>query len=430
MPIASTVASAALLSALLAHAATPPQDARAARLRKQAVHALEKKSDHRALALLEQAWRIEPGNADTRDLYAKAALRVGVSLLDQKEPKRARDLFRQGLAVHPRSAQLHLGAGQAARELREDDQAEISLTRAVQLEPELVAALVALGSLKYDKRDFATAKSLLTRAIGLEPQNRLARTILQRAHDDGKVEVGFATHASAHFVLSYHGERRGLERFQPQILAYLETCFTNMQRILRRAPKKKIKVLLYTRTEFKTLNRNADWIQAYYDGKVRIPLDSWPTSKQRVQATIRHELTHACVQELYGPMSAWLHEGFAQAMEDFAESIAKKEFAKAALLPARTLRRPFVLERNPIKARRLYAQSFLLFLEIRRRLGSRGIAPLFERIASGDGSLAAREDQALVSLLGHDLDGMIRELAARYRIAPPTKQRATPKPGR
>ncbi|MCB9882847.1 MAG: tetratricopeptide repeat protein [Planctomycetes bacterium] len=409
----------ALVSALpvLLALVTPQYETAAERLRKDCQAALEAGKDDRALALARQAWRLEPGHEKTRELRAAAIVRLGTRLMLSNEFERARDLFREGIATLDTNAMLHLGAGQAAKELHDSLGAIRSFRRATELDPKLTPAFIALGSVLYEQGAFDDAKKALTRALELEPKNVLARTLIQRASDDAKVETPFQTHASRHFELAYHGERRGLDRFQPAILDYLEQRYALMHELLRKQPERPIRVMLYTKTEFQTLNRNADWVQAYYDGKVRIPVDSWQRSKGRVEAAIRHELTHAFLQEVHGSMSAWLHEGFAQRMEGIDQKIALEEIGDRDLVDAKKLRRPFVLERNPRRARLLYAQSILLYLEIEKRLGSRGIAPLFERIVRAEGTMAEKEDAALVSLLGVDLEGLIRILGTGLRTA-------------
>lgn len=420
-------ATPALLVVLTAFAGHPEalqqaQGGRVERLLAQAAKALEAESAHRALALVRQAWRLEPGKDATARLYAAAILRVATDFLDKKEIARARDLFRQGRGLFPKVAALHLGSGQVEVEALDTKSAEAHFRRAIQLDRKLTPALVALGSLLYDKRAFEEAHKLLRRALVLDPKNQVARTLLQRNEDDKVVERGFARHSSKHFRLSYHGEHRGLDKHQAEILAYLETCHVRMKQLLRKTPKRRIEVVLYTKTEFRLLNRNADWVAAYYDGRVRIPLDSWAESKTRVQATIRHELTHAFLHELYGPLSSWLHEGIAQRIEGIDEKHVRARVAEHPFVKAKKLRRSFILERNPRKAQFLYDQAFLVFREIEQRLGSRGLVPLFERIArKRKEPLAKREDEVLKRLLGFDLDGMIRITARASGAAQPAK---------
>ncbi|HMQ23022.1 MAG TPA: tetratricopeptide repeat protein, partial [Planctomycetota bacterium] len=397
------------------------QGAKADRLCDDARVALERGQDDRALALARSAWRASPGHAAAREIQVSAIVRIGSRLMAAKDHERARDLFREGLAIANDSAALHLGVGQTSKELHDVDTAILSFERATRLDEEMTPAFVALGSVLYERHRFAEAKVALQRALELDPKNGLAKTLMQRTSDDANVEGKFKRHESQRFELAYNGERQGLDRFQDEIQAYLDECYANMQRMLRKRPARAIRVMLYTKTEFKTLNRNADWVQAYYDGKVRVPVDSWEKDRARVQAAIRHELTHAYLQEVYGTLSAWLHEGIAQRIEGIDEQTALRETGGRSLVDAARLRRPFVLERNPERARLLYAQSVLLFMEIERRLGSRGLAPLFERIVEAEGSLGEKEDAALVALLGVDLEALIRSVAERLPAATPKR---------
>lgn len=402
------------------------QRARVQGLLDRAKKALDAKEDTRALIILRQAWRLEPGYAKTAELYEAAMMRVGTRFLDEKEYARATDIFRQGCALFPKSAAIALGAGQTALEIRDTKKAEAQLRRAVDLDTRLVPAHIALGSLLYADKRFDEAHVFLKRALQLDPGNKVALSFLRKNSDDRVVERRFAERESKHFKLSYHGERRGLDKHQPEILAYLEACYERMIKLLRRKPKHRIEVVLYTKTEFRILNRNADWVAAYYDGRVRIPLDSWPLTKQRVMVTIRHELTHAFLHQLYGDVSSWMHEGIAQRVDGSDLQEAQKRVEEIPFFSAERLRRSFVQERNPKKARLLYDQSLLVFHEIERRLGSRGVTPLFERLSKDETikkhkSLAAREDYVLKKLLGYDLAALIRVTARARGAAMPSK---------
>ena len=383
----------------------------------RAEEATKAKQHAKAMQLLRYAWSLDSRRPDTREAFAGACLRVGVDFLEKRQAQRALDAFRQGKAVDPKNFGIWLGIAQCSRSLRRHDEAERALRTAVAIRPKSVAALLSLGELLFERRRYKAAIPFFERVLRLQPKNRSAKTLLARARSDAGVEQGFRDTASRNFVVRYNGKRARLERYTPKILEFLETTHVELAETLAHRPKDPICVILYTRTEFAKLRRTADWVGAFYDGKVRIPLDSWPTQRGLVKRTIRHELCHAFLQTMCNRLSPWLHEGFAQWFERKSSARAIGILRKSGLVSIKALRTNFMATRDPKVASRLYAQSLMLFDELHQRRGLAGLRALLAELGAERGAKRSSEDEALKKTYGYALDGLLEQIARAHRLS-------------
>jgi hypothetical protein len=409
---------AAVLALVFLPQAPSAAQERVAELVQQAVQATERGDHARALSCLKLAHRLDPARPDIKPAIAAVNQRQGQAFFVGGELGRAEACFREGIAFDQKSAGNWLGVARVAVLQKRFDEAEKALRQVSALVPTNVDVLIVLGSLLHDQRRHAEAVSILARAVELAPGNGVAVALLKKAQLDAAVEVEFTDHRSDRFVLAFHGERRGLERSVPEMLRFLEATWRELAERLGHRPEAKIVVLLYTETEFERLARSSDWVRAYYDGKVRVPLDSWTGQRRRVQDTIRHELAHAFVHDMAGHVTSWLHEGIAQWCEGESAERARGLLRSQPLVPAAALRASFFTVTDEAQVARLYAQSLALVGHLLEARGSDGIRWLLSEIARGRGAADA-EEKALQTVYGQGLERLIEELATKHRLAAP-----------
>ncbi|MFQ5507198.1 MAG: tetratricopeptide repeat protein [Planctomycetota bacterium] len=389
------------------------------RLVMQAELATRQKKHAKAYELYKLVHRLDDKRPGILGRLGITALRIGGGFYKDKEWARAIRMFQEATRWTPRDPRVWQSLATALYRAEKFADCEKALRKVVELDSRSFHALLHLGVILQDRQEYQEAIGFLERALRIHPEDPMARKLYQKAIVDGRLESSFRGKSSSHFMLRYNGEKGPLEKHAAEISEFLEKSHGELSQLFNHVVSKKIVVLLYTRTEFAKTPHKADWAGAYYDGKVRVPLDSWPGQTFQVKRTIRHELTHAFLSDLVPHASSWLQEGFAQWVEGVSVSRSRNLLRHGPLAGASKLRERFLRVKDADAVRRLYAQSLALFVHLMDARGLREMQMFLRRIRSGEGSYAQREDRALRKTYGKDLQGLIRELAERHHLPDP-----------
>jgi hypothetical protein len=140
------------------------------------------------------------------------------------------------------------------------------------------------------------------------------------------------------------------------------------------------------------------WIQAIFDGRIRIPLSN--TNERQVQVlkrTVRHELIHALLAQAssHRPLPPWFNEGVAQLLECQGSCALGLMRTHEAFLDAETFQRSFIgLDQR--RAHRAYQQSLWLIHILIQSKGRQAIAQLIEGLRH----IPSTESNQILKLLG------------------------------
>jgi len=138
--------------------------------------------------------------------------------------------------------------------------------------------------------------------------------LLAKAETDREAESGFRSGQTSHFTMHYEGS--ATPQLASEILRALEEDFRSIQGELRFAPQEPVAVVLYTQQNFRDITRAPNWVGAWNDGRIRVPVQGVTSVSDSLSRILRHELTHSFLrQKTYGHCPQWLHEGLAQWME-------------------------------------------------------------------------------------------------------------------
>ena len=386
-------------------------------------HAFKTKKYLRAIAYLRPVRNSRIKRHDIVMLLARSRYELGLQKYQAKKYWSAREQFRHFAKFVPQDSNAYLALGDINVKLRKHDLAKKRYLKAIGLNPKNYQAYLGLGVLHYNlhEADKAIAKlEIALRLVAGRPEEESFKNLLDKVKRDRIVDEGYKRETSPHFLVQYDRNDRSLSRYSREILAYLESQYRAQTRIFAENLKSKITVIFYSKSEFQKSSRAADWAGAYYDGRVRIPLDSWKKDKIRVQASIRHELTHAFLSHILPGASSWLHEGMAQWQQGLTPDTAKLLFRERPMFPAALMRGKFLHGTDSKGAAQFYGQSLILFSHILEQKRLSGIRRLIRRIAKEKGNSSEKEDAALKSLLGKDLDGLIQSIAKEHKLlAPP-----------
>jgi len=297
--------------------------------------------------------RMSAGEAAEALRYARLAL--------FRDPSSAKGL--QALA----EAQLALGDPAHARQ---------SLEAALRSAPRNARSLELLGDALADLGDFPAARERFADALAISPEARV------RAKLDALVAMPPQS-SRARFRLRYDGAAD--EPLGVAVLAELDRAFGEYQARLGVAPSQPVEVVLQTAASFRDTTRAPEWVAAWNDGAIRVPVAGLDAPTPSLVRVLRHELVHTFVAARAGAACpTWLQEGLAQWLSGVD---ASREDALLAGLVGRlprldSLERPFtgLSEREAAVA---YAQSLSVVTHLVRTRGEGALLGLLDALGAG-----------------------------------------------
>ncbi len=398
------------LTLALASIATPlpaQRDVRQENLNR-ASQALEAGRNSEVVLLLS---RLRGGGSDASvsHMLAVAYSRLGVAKEKGGDLRGALRSFQAAVRVKPDELGLLLSLGNLQMRLGNKRAAENRLGQVIALEPGHSQALAMLGQIAAGSQDSRKAGKLYRQASRAAPDRAGLGELATRFEREHEVEAGYQTRRAGASVLQYPDDKR-VRAALPEIENWLKGAHRDLQRVLRATPRKPVTVVLYPGNEFKRVSHAQHWAKAYYDGKIRLNLDSSAALRSELRRTMRHELAHAYLHELYGDVPLWVHEGLAQVLEGRAAGSAGSRFRGGEPLLAGELFVSGFASSNDMKVvDKGYAQSLMAvgYLLDGRRAGK--FRSLLAELGRGVSS-----EQALRGVYGMSLAQML-ELAKQSK---------------
>ncbi len=255
--------------------------------------------------------------------------------------------------------------------------------------------------------------SLMERAVELAPARADLAELLARWRKLAAAEAEFWTDETAHFTLSYDGDRGQILNHGHDVLtsgleaAYAEFALAfNHDPVPAGAPK--IRVVLYSREDFSELTGVGHWAGGVYDGVVRVPVVDFARERSTLSRVMRHELVHAFLRSMAGQsVPAWLNEGLAQWFElespserAAAVSRARATLAGTELFALEQLKGTLATWKDTDEIARGYAQSLALVAFIEHWYGERVLVELVEGCGAGETCEGTFERRIGVALSG------------------------------
>jgi tetratricopeptide (TPR) repeat protein len=101
-----------------------------------------------------------------------------------------------------------------------------------------------------------------------------------------------------------------------QVDEFLESTADSLSEFFFVASPPHSTVILYAGRRYFHLVETPDWVGGFYDGKIRVPIESGGAHDESFLGLLRHELAHAFLDQISrGRAPAWLQEGLAQYVE-------------------------------------------------------------------------------------------------------------------
>jgi tetratricopeptide (TPR) repeat protein len=279
----------------------------------------------------------------------------------------AADYFRQARELFPNAKELGFMRGVALYLDKKYDAARVEFEDA----GDATEPLIFLGKISYDTGDVSGALALWRRAQEKDPQNKVLKSLIDKAARELPVESKMDKGYSSMFDLSFDDQLpQGLAA---EVLDALEAAYNSVGADLGVFPTARIPVLLYTKSDYRSVTAGPDWSGGLYDGKIRLPVGGISKVTAQMRGIIFHEFTHVVIAELTrGNIPTWLNEGLAEVEGRKAfshQTVALSQAAKGGkLIPLATLSGSFTSMANA-EAGLAYQQSYSMANYIVSRYG-------------------------------------------------------------
>ena len=351
-----------------------------------------------------------------RALVARVLPEPGAEALLDPDLRRSRERLAAGDATEAlRSARLALfrdpssvpglqALAEAQLALGDPVRARASAESALAAAPRNARSLELLGDALADLGDFPAARERLADSLAIAPEPRV------RAKLDTLVAMPSLS-SRARFRLRYDGAAD--EPLGVAVLRELDRAFGEYESRLGFAPSHPVEVVLQTAASFRDTTRAPEWVAAWNDGVIRVPVAGLDAPSAGLVRVLRHELVHTFVASRAGAACpTWLQEGLAQWMAgaDTAREDAMLAAIAGPLPHLESLERPFTGLTEP-QATVAYAQSLSVVAHVARTRGEPALRRLVDALA--DGRPAA---EALPSALGLSYGELQKEWEKALRV--------------
>jgi tetratricopeptide (TPR) repeat protein len=340
--------------------------------------------------LLESVLRRAPEREDAARMLAVACSHLGVEAHDRGDLEVAGRRFGRAVELFPEDPALLQSLGTVRLRQGLADDAHRIMTRVLELDPQSVEAHVVLARVAADRGDFAVARDHFAAAARLAPGRPDLEQALLRFERDAEVEAGFISTLHGDFTVQ---RRRGgpADGAVRTVLAVLQAAYAELKRNLGAAPAGPIQVVLYTDEEYRRVNTTGHWAGAWFDGRLRVSIGSFPREQLRLRQALRHELCHAFLHSLFPGTPLWLHEGYAQVFEGKSPEDAQQKLRQLddRWLEPEMLLQGFNQSRDELVIRLGYEESLATVGWLLRHEAPAKFRELLARTSSGMHSDAA-----------------------------------------
>ena len=294
----------------------------------------------------------------------------------------AADAFTAAIALDPKNARLHLGAGVAAYLQRRDADAKAALEQALQLDPKLTDARAQLAHVLRRQQDFQGAINLYEVVVTEVPGDAAARDTLDRWKRELELHERMRLAVGDHFTVSFEGREDA--DMAAKALESLTRAFWRVSDVFGAFPPRSIPVVLYSGEQFRDITRSPSWAAGAYDGTIRVPMRGALEKGEELDRVLAHEFTHALIRSLATRnIPTWLNEGLASVLESDDLGWARQRLAKAESVPTLTvLSGPFA-RLSGGDAQVAYAASALAARRLLDEAGGAAVANLLRDLGEG-----------------------------------------------
>lgn len=376
-------------------------EAEAGRLNEEGIAAVKAGDYPLAIERFTKARSYRPLDLVLRKNLAVAYSKHGAALLAAGKGEEAVREMRHAAALEPGEALHHANLGMALARTGEFGDARKSLETAIRVDPKCVPALIEFGTIAYREGELSRAIDAWRKAVaaGAGDRDDLVRA-LDRAQREYEIERNHRTTASAHFTISWDGEKDA--QVGDRVVRILEDAWERIGADLGIRPEGPIRVILYTGREFQAVTGAHEWVGGLFDGRIRIPVKDFGRAEREIRDVIFHEYVHVAVAHIFESCPAWLNEGLAQMYEGRRAGAVRPALAAAKkagrLHSLEDLRASFTRFPEADRARLAYVQALAFTDHLLAEHGPAPVGRFLEAIGEG-----RPEDEAATAAFGRPI---------------------------
>jgi tetratricopeptide (TPR) repeat protein len=296
-----------------------------------------------AIRRLRQNLSTNPTNAEARTELVRALNAVAWLQANQGNLAGARANLEEAVNLTGRDSMIVSNLAVVHLRMSNYRAAEDLLRRQLDVDRNNQEVHYLLGESYYGQDKVAQAIDEWNAGLRLGPHPEMSRS-LDKAMKELRVHDQLNELLSNHFILRYD-RKVSDQQLGQQILATLETLYTQLSVELTSRPPTTIAVILYPDQTFFDITRAASWSGAVFDGKIRVPTKGVTSMTPALRATLIHELTHAFIAGLPQDCPAWFNEGVAQLQEGESAAAYRKTLVQLQqtdrLIPLKDLEKSF-----------------------------------------------------------------------------------------
>ena len=370
-----------------------------------------------AIALLEQAFELDPENTTVSHNLCNAYQGQANEFYLMKDYRAAMAYLERAVKLDPRNVSPWVQLGSCYLNLGDVNEAIVQLERAIEIKPGELNAHEMLGQAYYMDNDLSSARAQWEYVLEMDPQRTNLRKRYEKAFREESVEYDFNKWKSRHFRISYPKDIPATLR--TSVSSTLDRAYIDIGRAFGGVfPPPPIYVVLYSAEQFSEATQLEKHIGAVYDGKIRTPLtDSngeW-LAQEELQRRLVHEYVHVVARSIASDnMPWWVNEGLA---ETLSKSFSEYDIARLSDVYAAGGGYSLAhLESNRVEAfspkdlKLAYLQSHATVDLLWSRLGQSRMMRFLRALSNGMNGEAAL--QAAYQRTYADLE---RQVAAAYR---------------
>jgi tetratricopeptide (TPR) repeat protein len=270
----------------------------------------------------------QPQNSSITDSLANAYNNYGILLAKQNQWNPAITALQQAIALNPSMInqlkqnlsniyfsygyQLYKNPGDQLYSSEQNSTAKQLATQAIALYPGNANAYLLLGDIEYMNQQMPQAQQAWQQAASLLPGNQDVQKRLAKITTETNIENDMNDVYNPYFNIKIDKD----VQLNPNlsITAILQYAHDSVAPDFNYVQRNKVPVVVYNRVEYKQALAGApNWVEAAYDGKIRIALATNQADFNQITSDVVHEYTHVIIADITnGNCPLWLNEGIAK----------------------------------------------------------------------------------------------------------------------
>ena len=248
----------------------------------------------------------------------------------------------------------------------------------------------------------------IDRAVALAPERERLQERAQHLRHEAEVFRTYLTDHTAHFDSRYDPLDSSVVAVRQELARDLEEAWQDAVSLTGLQRQERLLVIWLNVEQYRW--QAPAWSAGLYDGRIRILVDDYEQEADSIRRTLRHELTHALIEEVGRPVPTWLHEGLAQMADGSPSHLAKERLRKAEAWPhMRELTGDWTLWTDSTRARLAYDYSLAFAAWLQEEFSATCLSHLLEGIDRGG------FDEAWSQVFGRDLDSIELDFRRQLR---------------